>query len=511
MVTVSQFGGPKLPLAEHMANAIVVEPRVSIDEKEITRVLVPVRGRAYLPNGKTITKPMPDSMDGWTHFFHSASGNKVSRDTAIRVPNGLRFIAGPRLQDANGANGWRMDDGIAATQWNYTISDKDKPKLVVVEGRDAFNGTLLWQNIEEVHRGSSDSKKTKPFILDDGHLLEIVDDGSEISKIGAFDAETGTKVRVFQSSLNIRRDKYAANDPQFTYADGAVYQTDGRIVVCFDTKTDARRWSYEHDRGMGLARPIIAKDLNLLIVSENPGWRKFADRELRLGLFEGRYPGTNTDALLAFDLKTGKLQWRCEAPAELRNFAKIEPGTDVGKKARPNKQKLHAIAYFGGRVFGMFACDANSGNPSVIWAVDAKAGKSSWVAACGPVGHAVREMFDLFLLDDGTIFTYGHSWARMDQATGKLLAFGTTGGNARCDTGACTINLVTAGFGNYFDLASEELRWTKRDLSRGQCGGWGTPAYGMMYYRGSGCGCFFPIRGNLALHATEAPKPIDNA
>ncbi|MCG8585495.1 MAG: hypothetical protein MI757_12360, partial [Pirellulales bacterium] len=195
LVTVSPFNGPNLPLADHMANAIVVEPRASIDEKEITRVLVPVRGRAYLPNGKTITKPMPDSMDGWTHFFHSANGNKVSRDTAIRVPNGLRFIAGPRLQDANGANGWRMDDGIAATQWNYTISDKDKPKLVVVEGRDAFNGTLLWQNIEEVHRGGSDSKKTKPFILDDGHLLEIVDDGSEISKIGAFDAETGTKVR----------------------------------------------------------------------------------------------------------------------------------------------------------------------------------------------------------------------------------------------------------------------------------------------------------------------------
>ena len=48
--------------------------------------------------------------------------------------------------------------------------------------------------------------------------------------------------------------------------------------------------------------------------------------------------------------------------------------------------------------------------------------------------------------------------------------------------------------GNYFDLTGDALRWKRNDLARGQCGGWGTPAYGMVYHHGSGCGCFWPIR-----------------
>jgi outer membrane protein assembly factor BamB len=117
-------------------------------------------------------------------------------------------------------------------------------------------------------------------------------------------------------------------------------------------------------------------------------------------------------------------------------------------------------------------------------------------------------MFDLFALDDGTIFTYGHNWSRLDQETGKLLGFGGTGGNARCDTGACTVKLVAAGFGNFYDLSSKDLRWTKRDFARSQCGGSTTPGYGMLYYHGSGCGCFFPIRGNMALHHTSLPASL---
>ncbi|MEM7391657.1 MAG: PQQ-binding-like beta-propeller repeat protein, partial [Verrucomicrobiota bacterium] len=511
-VTVAEHLDPgRIPLADHMANLIRIEPNARpLDETEIRRVLVPVRGTARWSDGRTLTKPMPTTMDGWTHFFHGPDGNKVSRDTAIRVPNGLRFIAGPRLQDANGANGWRMDEGIACTAWNYIITDKYKPQLVMVEGRDAFNGALLWQRLEGVERGGSISKKTKPFILDDGRVLRVQDDGKETAKIAAWDARTGRHLRTYQSSLNIRIDQYKGREPQFTYSAGRIIQTDERKVVCFDAETDTVIWSHEHDRGMGLTRPTVAEDLGLVFIGESPGWRKFKDRELRMALFEGRYPGTQLDALLAFDLKTGDLTWRCETPAELRNFDLVER-LKPHSKNRPNKAKLHAIAYREGRIFGLYACDANSGNPSVIWAADARAGKTLWVAACGPEGDGTREMFDLFLLDDGTIFTYGHAWARIDQATGRLIAFGSNGGNARCDTGACTVNLVTGGFGNYFDLTSDQLRWTKRDLARGQCGGWGTPGYGMMYYKGSGCGCFFPLRGNLALHHTPPPQPIADA
>jgi len=338
-------------------------------EEEVRRVLVPVRGIALVKTSgqwRSLEKPMPAGWDEWTHFFHGPDGNAVSRDTAVGIPNALRLIAGPRLQDSNGANGHRLSGGIAVSEWNYTQSGgKDRQKLVV-EGRDALSGALLWQKIEPVYRGAPRSVKTKPLILADGRLLRMVDDGEESARIGHFDPRSGERVRVYQSSLNLRDGPYQwSAEPQFNYHDGLVVQAAGKDLRCFDAENDEPRWSYETTGG---------------------------------------------------------------------------------------------------------------------------------------------EMFDMFLLDDGTILTYGHQWARIDQATGKLLAFGSTGGNARCDTSTCAANLVTAGFGNYFDISDPQPKWTRRDIARGQCGGRSTPGYGMTYHHGSGCGCFFMIRGNMALQ--RLPEPL---
>jgi len=214
------------------------------------------------------------------------------------------------------------------------------------------------------------------------------------------------------------------------------------------------------------AKPLILDDGRLLRVSDD---------------------GRETAKLAAFSPGTGKLMRRYEASLNIRE-------NKYGSR-RP------LFTYDDGVIY---QCDQLR-----LRAIDAKADKALWFSACGPV-NSKREMFDLFALDNGELFTYGHAWCRLDQATGKVLAYGSIGGNARCDTGACTANLVVAGFGNYFDLASGALRWKRNDLARGQCGGWGTPAYGMVYHHGSGCGCFWPIRGNMALHHTALPKPIAN-
>jgi len=512
LITVGVWDGKTLPLADHMANLIVVDPAVRIDQEELLRTLVPVRGKALIRSGdawKQLQKLMPANLDGWTHFFHGPDGNKVSRDNAFQVPDGLRFIAGPRLQDANGANGWRMDAGIAVSEWNYTLETQERDRTVMmVEGRDAFNGTLLWQRAEWIPRGGFASKKTKPLILDDGRFLRLSDDGETTSQIASFDPETGELRRVYRSSLNTRNDRYSGKPPQFNYHQGVIYQCDELKFRAFDAEKDEILWTYEHDSGDALTRPVIAADLGLAIVCETLAIAKWGKRGL--DIFGGRYPNVHCDALLGIDLKTGKLRWRCPITAEVKDFSRVESDYEEHRGYDKGKQRFHAIGYKNGRVFCLMACDANGGNPSTIWAVDAKVGKSLWFAPCGPAGNEMREMFDLFLLDNGEIFTYGHSWCKLDQATGQLLAFGSNGGNSRCDTGACTQNVVTAGFGNYFDLAGDDVRWTKRDLARGQCGGWGTPAYGMMYYHGSGCGCFYPLRGNLALHKSRPPQPIDD-
>ena len=136
------------------------------------------------------------------------------------------------------------------------------------------------------------------------------------------------------------------------------------------------------------------------------------------------------------------------------------------------RDRLHFLSYHRGQLFTLFACDANSGNPSLVWALEAKTGKTQWVNAAGPFteksGHGMREMFNLFALGDGTLLTLGHAWCRMDAKTGKMLAFGSLAGNGRCDTHSCTAELVTAGFGNYFKLGEDanEVSWTRVRVSR---------------------------------------------
>jgi hypothetical protein len=196
---------PRLPLADHWANLIVADLdalRGKLSEAEVRRVLVPVRGRACVTirgRQESLEKPMPAEFDEWTHFFHAADGNAVSRDTALGVPNALRFIAGPRLQDSNGANGYRLSRGIAVSEWNYAAANsRDNPRIVL-KARDALNGTLLWQHVEPVCRGAVRSTKTKPLILADGRLLRVIDDGREAARIAHFDPETGQVVRVYQT------------------------------------------------------------------------------------------------------------------------------------------------------------------------------------------------------------------------------------------------------------------------------------------------------------------------
>jgi len=508
LVTVAPWSaGDNLPLSDHMAN-LIVDAAGKVDVEELRRVLVPVRGRAIFKSGEswqTLTRPLPENMDGWSHFFHDATGNKTSRDTSIRVPNALRFIGGPRLQDNNGANGWRVDGGVAASEWNYPLDTGDRYiQGMIVEARDAFNGILLWQEHETPIRGAEKAAKTKPFILADGRLLRMSDSETDC-RVAEYDPLTGAKRRVYQSSLNIREDQYSAWYPQFNYHDGRIVQTNKRRIRCFDAETDTVLWDYTHDKSDYLCRPIFTPDLGLVIAIE-------ARHDERNHLFRGRYPSAICEALMAFDVKTGGVRWRAPIDPRMADLSLVHPDGNWQdtRKFEKSARRIHAISYYDGRVFCLNANDANGGKPAAVWGVDAATGKSAWVNICGPVG-ADASMFDMFLLPDGSLFTYGHDWARMDQATGKLLAFGGTGGNARCDTAAGTVDLIVAGFGNYFDISQPDVvRWTKIDLARGQCGGWGTPAYGMVYYHGSGCGCYFPIRGNMALHRTDEPKPIPN-
>ncbi|MDP6634615.1 MAG: PQQ-binding-like beta-propeller repeat protein [Phycisphaerae bacterium] len=513
-----------IPLSDHMANLLIVDLDAmgskAPTETEIKRVIVPVRGMARIRRGgkwRTITKSMPDAFDQWTHFLYDATGNAVSKDSAVQVPNALRFIAGPRLQDSNGCNAWRAGQGVAIHEWNYTMRSKYAYRYTL-EARDAFNGALLWRKlVSSKKRMGGRSFKSKPLVIADDRLVHIDSDGDEW-RLVAHDLYTGKELIRYKNSFDIRAGlKHGEPDmPQMTVSKGRVYQGLGLRLRCLDLKTGAKKWEFSHSDGQALVKMAVAEDLGLLFAIEAVTYKKGHGKQ-SLNLSGGRYPSAKGQALIAVSLKDGKLKWRRPIDQRLVDYSKVEPWATGRRGEKVRRDYLHLLNYSGGRLFTMYACDANHGNPSLIWALDARSGKSLWVRAAGPhsdkQGHGTREMFNLFALEDGTLLGMGHAWCRLDQRTGSLLAFGSLGGNGRCDTHSCTAGLVTAGFGNFFKLRNDptEVQWTRRDLARGMCGGRSTPAYGMTYHKGSGCGCFEPIRGNMALHRATSPTPVEDS
>jgi len=523
-VTVASWDGRRIPLADHAANLIA---GVGADPAERLRVLVPVRGQDLtMVDGawKSRTKPMPDGMDGWGHFFHNAAGTKVSRDTAIEIPNSLRWVAGPRLNSLANGNGWRVQDGIAVSETEHQPMGWGGAghKRVLAEGRDAFNGTLHWMRTMQTRRVF----KTKPLILEDGRLLSWIDDG-QTSRLAAYNAVSGELMRVYENSLQYRHSPHYADEPEFTYFDGKIIHSHRNVVRCLDAGTGEILWHQTHqspdESVIGLVRPVIAADLGRVVFAEVGAMeigRSGANfPSLRLALDgHARFPGFQAEGLVAMDLKTGERLWRTPVNADLRDWNRREPHTNTHQYRsifKPDKRTFHSLAYRDGRMFAMNGIDANGGMVSVVWCVDARDGRDLWTEPVRPSDHpqaAARtrwERFDLFPLPDGTLFSYGHGWSRMDQATGKILAFGSNaGGNARCDAGAATANLILAGFGNFFNLSDEVAQWTRRDITRSVCGGAGTPAYGMQYFQGTGCGCYTMVRGNLALGRAPLPEPV---
>jgi len=74
----------------------------------------------------------------------------------------------------------------------------------------------------------------------------------------------------------------------------------GRELLCFDAETDEFRWTYQGPQDGGdLYRPIIARDLERVIVLEGPSPANKEKRGRWKGLFGGRYPAPVVDYIVA--------------------------------------------------------------------------------------------------------------------------------------------------------------------------------------------------------------------
>ena len=94
-IFVEQGPVDHLYLADNVADALVATgPAEKMPVSEALRVVRP-EGKALL-GARLETKPFPAGIDNWTHPYHGADNNPVSKDTLARGPYLTQFLADPR-------------------------------------------------------------------------------------------------------------------------------------------------------------------------------------------------------------------------------------------------------------------------------------------------------------------------------------------------------------------------------------------------------------------------------
>ncbi len=151
-VSVDYYDGTALPYSDNLVNLIVVSNSGNVKTAEMMRVLAP-RGVIMWHDDEKWNKkvkPVPDTIDEWSHYLHDATGNAVANDDEVGLPQHLQWIGGPRwsrhhdrmasmsaLVTSGGRMFYIMDEGSR-------VSIQLPPKWMLV-ARDAFSGVILWK------------------------------------------------------------------------------------------------------------------------------------------------------------------------------------------------------------------------------------------------------------------------------------------------------------------------------------------------------------------------------
>ena len=154
-VSVDVFDGEHLPYADNLVNLVVVSGvGCRVSREEVERVLAPrgvvMTNQASHIKHQTWRKPVPDDIDEWTHYLHSANGNPVANDDAVRPPRQLQWVSSPKWgrhhEHMASMNALVSSDGkvFSICDGGPRVSMLHPPQWKL-SAHDAFNGLLLWE------------------------------------------------------------------------------------------------------------------------------------------------------------------------------------------------------------------------------------------------------------------------------------------------------------------------------------------------------------------------------
>lgn len=446
-VTVESWGGRTLPHGDNLINVIVAEKPV--DEAELLRVLAP-GGTAWGRAGsgwKKLAKPRPAAFDEWTHGRHGADGNMVSKDTALSVPTGLRWVAGPP-QDAGGRK-WYFDHVLVGSNGrNFYICEN------TLVARDAWNGLVLWTR--EIAAASNKEK-------------------------GAVSTSTGAKTSGKAGNRTTKVQPVAAGDKLFAIHDGRLIAMDGA----------SGRTTMEYGAVEG-ARELLV-DGGRLIVADKDGVRAYRPDSLaplwevpmaeirRVVAADGKVFCLAGSSVAGLDAATGKARWRTEEP-RLKEAGTLSYGAGVLAAERSTWQDDPVGC--GIQVF-------SGGDGALLWSRDSKPGMTHYQEA-----RAIFARGRMWLLEAGS------KLVGLDPRTGREEKSLPTRGK-HCAAAVATERFFLAPECDFTDFETGEV--TRARMFKSACRMPFVPANGLLYTFPVQCECYPMLRGYMALGNTPRP------
>lgn len=465
MVDVLSQGG-RLPYADNLVNLLIVDNdvlgKLAPADGEVLRVLVPLKGVAYIKSGgawKKITKPMPKEYGEWPQYSHGPGWNAVNDDQVAGPAEQLQWLAGRGWSLGKGASsGYRLVGGMA-----FHHSDADKELI----GRDAFNGVPIWRmDVKGI------SPRVTPLIATPERLYTVIDREGPLVTL---DAATGKRLNSFDTGVTAV-EKYRRDMPMWgTLSQGLLIQTGQHQVVATRADTGEKAWSIKVPDDVEPSFPIVAEDLGLVFYVEGnrtPGISRWPQVQ-------------KTHAVVAIDLKTGQEKWR---NVEIEELSLGELCYDDG-----------TIGWFGDTGIGTFAGFDQKSREPWVGAIDAKSGKLRWKQNHTMTGQVVLQR-------DGNVYVGEAGGIEgFNAQTGEKVVRWKADSNPNCNRLRGTSKWWITSAVTYI---GEDYDWQRQWITRSVCAAGGWPAYGMVYFVPNGCSCFTMVRGYLALNSRPAPQPL---
>ncbi len=297
-------------LADNLADYVLVGPmaKEQVRGQELLRVLRP-QGIAMTGN-RTLTKPIPEGIDEWTHPYHTPDNNPQSSDQYVKGKFQLQFLGGPMfspMPEQSVVAGGRIYKAMG----HIAHKKNQNEMLNKLIGINAYNGTILWKR--DLPLGFMLHRNT---MVATGDSLFMGDD--ESCKV--FDGPTGELQR------EIKIPKNQADGPVWKWLaiqEGILYALVGHEEIKVDTVRSAKRglghWPWGmwqvHDykdrkTAFGFGRNIVAIQAETGNILWNYRTEEFLDARATC-MKNGRiYTYSPMSSLTCIDAHSGKQIWK---------------------------------------------------------------------------------------------------------------------------------------------------------------------------------------------------------